>query len=646
MLDKRPEYCHRNLRLCGEHFEDNAFRNACKRNRLKNDAIPTKFDVPNPPAQLASKRKLPTRIPVPEKKKKHTVCENTGSSSNTGTTADVFSSNGENTDSPSAYTSSTDEFSDLSREELLARIRSQATTVNKLRKDRKRQSTIIWKLKKKVKGLKEAPLRSRKGKHKVQAILRYFHENFPERTAKFLSSQIKLQGKNKHGFRFSNSDKELALTLYYQSPKCYRTLRKLFHLPCKQTLLDWTKVIDVQPGISDFIMNVLAIKAKSMNESERNCVLLMDEVSLKPGYQYDIENDIIDGFVDYGHLGRKNRGANRALVFMIRGLRSCIKQTIGYFFSQNACPAGTLKNLLLSVIDKVNESGFRVRAVIGDVGSSNSSMVFSKMDLNENEPYFYHNDNKVYFFFDPPHLLKCTRNNLHNHDFIINEDTISWQYVKIFYLKDGRLKIKMAPKLTDRHIMLPAFSKMKVKLASQVFSRSVYVGMLTQVNTNQMTTEAIPTADFVRKMNDLFDCFNGKKVCHPNAYKRALSDKTIHVEYLNEMVSYIRSWNIGNISNEMFKFNKGWIFSIHSLLMLWDDLKQEGFKFLPTRQLNQDPLENYFGKVRMEAGSNRDPPITGFSNIIRNLMLTSLLEPPTGKNCEDDMDTFLLGKYI
>ena len=558
----------------------------------------------------------------------------------------------ENTDSPSTSADATttdfhqihDEFSDLSREELLAKVRCFGTVVKKLRNVRKRQTSKIWKLKKRVKNLKETPLRSRKGKHEKEAILKYFHEHFPERTAKFLSSQIKLQGKDKHGFRYSNSDKELALALYYQSPKCYRTLRKLFHLPSKQTLLNWTKFIDVQPGISDFIMNVLAIKAKAMNESEKNCVLLMDEVSLKPGYQYDIRNDIIDGFVDYGHLCRKNRGANRALVFMIRGLKSCIKQTIGYFFSQNACPAGNLKSLLLSVIDKVNGSGFRVRAVIGDVGSSNSSMVFSKMNLNENEPFFHHGDRKVYFIFDPPHLLKCTRNNLHNHDFIINGGVISWQYMKMFYLKDSRLKIKMAPKLTDRHIMLPAFSKMKVKLASQVFSRSVYVAMLTQINTHQLTIEALPTADFIRKMNDLFDCFNGKKVCHPNPYKRALSDKTPHVEYLNEIVSFIRSWNIGNISNEMFKFNKGWIFSIHSLLMLWDDLKQEGFKFLPTRQLNQDPLENYFGKVRMEAGANRDPPITGFSNIIRNLMLTSLLDPPSGKNCEDDLDTFLLGK--
>ena len=396
LRDKNPVYCYKNLRLCGEHFEDSAFHNTTKRNRLKKDAIPTIFNVPNPPALLASKRKLPNRIPVPEKKKKFSNSENM-----------------ENTDSPSTSADATttdfhqihDEFSDLSREELLAKVRCFGTVVKKLRNVRKRQTSKIWKLKKRVKNLKETPLRSRKGKHEKEAILKYFHEHFPERTAKFLSSQIKLQGKDKHGFRYSNSDKELALALYYQSPKCYRTLRKLFHLPSKQTLLNWTKFIDVQPGISDFIMNVLAIKAKAMNESEKNCVLLMDEVSLKPGYQYDIRNDIIDGFVDYGHLGRKNRGANRALVFMIRGLKSCIKQTIGYFFSQNACPAGNLKSLLLSVIDKVNGSGFRVRAVIGDVGSSNSSMVFSKMNLNENEPFFHHGDRKVYFIFDPLHLL-------------------------------------------------------------------------------------------------------------------------------------------------------------------------------------------------------------------------------------------------
>ena len=39
-----------NLELCSIHFEDSQFRNKEKRNRLMPNAIPTLFQVPNPPS--------------------------------------------------------------------------------------------------------------------------------------------------------------------------------------------------------------------------------------------------------------------------------------------------------------------------------------------------------------------------------------------------------------------------------------------------------------------------------------------------------------------------------------------------------------------------------------------------------------------
>ena len=420
----------------------------------------------------------------------------------------------------------------------------------------------------------------------------------------------------------------------------------MLYLPSKSTLKDFTEVISMKPGISPFIMNTLSRKAANLSESERNCCLLLDEISLKPGYNYDIKNDCINGFVDYGPEGRENKGANRALVFMLRGLQSKFKQTIGYFFSQNACPGSTLEKLLKSTLDKVEEMGFRVRVVIGDVGSSNVSMV-KKLGITEEKPYFHHNGKKIFFMYDPPHLLKCTRNNLSSHDFHVNGDLISWKFINKFFLQDKNLKIRMAPRLKQKHLSLPPFSKMKVQLAAQILSRSVYTGMMTQVETNKLPVEALPTADFILKMNNLFDCFNSENYVHPNTYKRAISDKSSHIQFFNEMIAYIKSWDIGNVSNDVFKFNKGWIITIRSVMMLWDDLKKEGeFRFLLTRQLNQDPLENFFGMVRMDAGCNKDPPVSGFHGTIKKTMMASLLKPPPGKNCEDDMDNFLLGKLV
>ena len=41
--------------------------------------------------------------------------------------------------------------------------------------------------------------------------------------------------------------------------------------------------------------------------------------------------------------------------------------------------------------------------------------------------------------------------------------------------------LRLAPKLTKQHIELPAFSKMKVKRAAQIFSNTVQAAMMTYV---------------------------------------------------------------------------------------------------------------------------------------------------------------------
>ena len=54
--------------------------------------------------------------------------------------------------------------------------------------------------------------------------------------------------------------------------------------------------------------------------------------------------------------------------------------------------------------------------------------------------------------------------------------TVLWKHISQFYELDKLHTIRMAPKLTDKHILLPAFSKMRVSLAAQVFSHTVSAG--------------------------------------------------------------------------------------------------------------------------------------------------------------------------
>ena len=66
LLGASVDYLHRNCRLCDDHFETSQFMNSEKK-RLIWNAVPTVFDVPNPPKPIAIKRKLPCRQTVAEK---------------------------------------------------------------------------------------------------------------------------------------------------------------------------------------------------------------------------------------------------------------------------------------------------------------------------------------------------------------------------------------------------------------------------------------------------------------------------------------------------------------------------------------------------------------------------------------------------
>ena len=90
--------------------------------------------------------------------------------------------------------------------------------------------------------------------------------------------------------------------------------------------------------------------------------------------------------------------------------------------------------------------------------------------------------------FDPPHLIKCIRNNLMKYTFRFGQHTAKWEEIVVFYNKDKKLPIRAAPKLTDKHIKPNNFAKMKVKYATQILSHTVAASIYMYVRENWRTT--------------------------------------------------------------------------------------------------------------------------------------------------------------
>lgn len=91
---------------------------------------------------------------------------------------------------------------------------------------------------------------------------------------------------------------------------------------------------------------------------------------------------------------------------------------------------------------------------------------------------------------------------------------------------------------------------------------------------------------------------------------------------------------IGSRSNPPSQ--EGWIQTINAVERVFKNLLKENITTLSTRRLNQDPLENFFGCVRYNSGSNDNPTISQFVAGVKTAIISNLKHTGRNKNCEND----------
>ncbi|XP_064094806.1 uncharacterized protein LOC135207147 [Macrobrachium nipponense] len=70
--------------------------------------------------------------------------------------------------------------------------------------------------------------------------------------------------------------------------------------------------------------------------------------------------------------------------------------------------------------------------------------------------------------------------------------------------------------------------------------------------------------------------------------------------------------------------------------MLWNHMKEKGFKFLLTNRINQDCLENFFSVLRSSGGNNDTPSSYKIKTLIKNALCNNLMKNNVKGNCIDD----------
>ena len=458
--------------------------------------------------------------------------------------------------------------------------------------------------------------------------------------------------------RWSKEVKVYCLALAYKSPAAYRYLRSTFRIPSLRTLQRLFENFDLKCGFQKQLIELMKHECEKMQPKDKYCIVCFDEMALTARMSYDKQNDCVNGFANYGSYGQTKELGNHALVFMASGIFSSWKQPLGFFISRNSAASDVLKTLLFECIKELSTAGYIVKAVICDMGSTNQKLMKDEDILvSEEKPYFFFQNEKIFVFFDPPHLLKCMRNNLSAHDFAmkktkndqdtetdVESENVSWRYITQLYgIESGKpVSLRAAPKLTKKHVELGAFMKMKVKRASQVFSQSVYAALMSYVCSKELPTAAIPTASFVKQMDILFDIFNSSSKYDKKIFRKALYDGSPSLDFLREALKWLDTIEVLGVKSQPPSI-KGWKQSINALLGMWHELGQvEGISYLCVRKVSQDCLENCFSRIRGKGGFCMFPDVEKFRQAYKFILLKSCLSNSKLSNCENDSNSMLI----
>ena len=459
----------------------------------------------------------------------------------------------------------------------------------------------------------------------------------------FWEEQVKLLQSASCGRRYHPQTIWFALSLHGKSPSAYRELREsgALVLPSERILRDYKNYFPPKAGINNENVNALRKKAASFTGNQRYVVLVMDEMKIQSDLVFDKNSGDLVGFMDLGDpmtnfacLDEKDTIATHALAFLVRGLCTDVKHIIAYFFTGNVT-SYQLMPIFWKVVSTLELSLDLWVVGLVNGGASPNRKLFNlhvKLAVDQKCDVVYKTINLFapsrFFFADIPHLMKTARNCLYNSG-SGSRSRLMWndgQYLlfkhiaDIFY-RDQAVALHVLPKLTLEHIVLTSFSKMKVKLATQVLSRSVALALEESGN-----SEVLGIAEFCRMMNDFFDCTNVRSLREHERKRNDLIKPYTAVDddrfgWLRDVfLKYLENWKrstrerAGQYSADdrgkmllSSQTHEGLQIAVHSHVEAIQFLLQQGFQYVLSERFMQDVLEDYFGHQRAKGGRADNP---------------------------------------
>lgn len=173
----------------------------------------------------------------------------------------------------------------------------------------------------------------------------------------------------------------------------------------------------------------------------------------------------------------------------------------------------------------------------------------------------------------------------------------------------------------------------------------VLICILLLSETGALDKESTDTADLLMFFDDLFDSVNGSysTVRNGKIYRTAVTATSRHHKLWNDSLRILKTMKFVNANNQgVVPSLLNWVKTIENFKRLVKYLHNKGITSLLLRNINQDPIENFFGAIRVHGCSNILPVSSAFESAFKTLLINNISSPHSvGSNCEED-DTFCL----
>jgi len=323
--------------------------------------------------------------------------------------------------------------------------------------------------------------------------------------------------------QYSSELRRFAITLHYYSPRAYSYVRQKFHtcLPHAKTISKWYKSVDGKPGFNMEALETISKHVKSVDYVPFGA-LIFYEMSIRQHVEFN--GTKFCGYVDLGpNVETDNTNvAKDALFFLVNALNACWKIPVGYFLIASI-NAEQKTNLVLQALSLLHECGIKIVSVTFDGTATNLQMCTQlgcSFELQSFQTHFQHpvTAETIVIFLDACHDLKLVRNVLADKKVLIDHkgNLIEWKYFLLLEELQRQESLHLGNKLKKIHVNYKN-QIMKVKLAAQLFSRSVADALKLCKSDLELPAfkHAGATIKFILIINDLFDILNSKNTKQP-----------------------------------------------------------------------------------------------------------------------------------